>query len=119
MGNFLAFAMRHLVASIFILIALASAVFGYVQQGVEIYANGVKPWMFHLAGFLLFVGVIIHLLYQWEQKLVALSDANDGVASKAADPSRIAVRTLETSLQNGKWELHHWDHGQTTSDVTP
>lgn len=105
MGNFLAFALRHLVASIAIVIGLALAVFGYVQQGLEIYAYGVKPWMFQLAGFLLFVGVIIHLVYQWDQKILALSNANEGPSGKAANPERSAIRTLEASLQNGKFQL--------------
>ena len=47
---------------------------GYAQTGAQIWDYGPPGWAFQLFGFLLFVGVVTYLIYEWDERMQALPE---------------------------------------------
>lgn len=92
MGAFFAFLVRRWVVAILVVLAVASATLGYIQQGQQIWEYGPPAWAFELAGFILFVAVVTYLLFEWDQKVRSLSPGD--VEHARADEDRKRKREL-------------------------
>lgn len=109
MSEFFSFLVRHLFSSIITIAALALAAFGYVQQGLDIYAFGLGPWVFQLAGFLTFAAVVIRILYEWDKKILVLPEPAPPVSS-GPSPDMEAVLVLGKAKRKAATALiHHSD----------
>ena len=62
-GGVVSFIVRHPLAASFTAGGLILAGLGYAQQGYELWRGGVEAWQLQAAGFLMFVGAVVIMLY--------------------------------------------------------
>jgi hypothetical protein len=112
MGAFFGFIVRHWIMSILVVLSVMSNALGYWQQGAEIWEAGPPAWAFQIVGYVLFVGVVTSLLYEWDKKVQALSV---GEAPQKPDPAKLAeerrqaehdaaLRQINKAIDDADWE---------------
>ncbi len=121
MARFINFVLRRwLVAGLIALTAMSGAL-GYAQQGAQIWAYGPPGWALQIFAFLLFIGVVTVLIFEWEETLLgaALSarpSAADAAAESDRRKERAVLMEIQTTIETVEWGATHSDAQHVAAD---
>jgi hypothetical protein len=113
MGEFVTFVLRRWAIALIAVSAVFLTGLGYVQQGIALWQNGPPGWSLQLAGFLLFLGVVTYLIFDFDKKVRAVPNPAEAEAVRERSARRRKIID-EARMMVAKHELQtRWTWDQT------